>query len=349
MIGRSSALLVLALSLVACAGVLGLRREPPAHPFEHRAHVLRGINCVACHKGVAAAGEGGPLHLPRAADCRSCHARPHDERPCLDCHSESYVRQAVDLARSRLRFDHRRHMEAAHGDCVRCHVEVAEGSTEAVLPRMGTCFGCHQHRDQWTLRDCDGCHVDLRGDGEKPEDHMVHEGDWLREHGTRAASERDLCASCHAERQCAGCHGEGTVPALPAKLAFDEVSLAGLHRAGFAARHSLEARADPGVCTTCHTEGSCIDCHARSHVAPGTTTRSPHPGGWLTPAGGDHGPQARLDPASCAGCHGGSGEQLCVGCHRVGGPGGNPHGPTFMSRKDVHHDAPCILCHGTGP
>jgi hypothetical protein len=52
---------------------------------------------------------------------------------------------------------------------------------------------------------------------------------------------------------------------------------------------------------------------------------------------------------SCAGCHGGAGEQLCVGCHRVGGPGGNPHGPGFTSTKNKQHDVPCIFCHAAGP
>jgi hypothetical protein len=111
------------------------------------------------------------------------------------------------------------------------------------------------------------------------------------------------------------------------------------------ARHPEEARGDPGLCTTCHTESSCVDCHTRENVAGGST-RSPHPPGW---ANGEHGVQARIDPMSCASCHGGAGEQLCVGCHSVGGPGGNPHGPGFSSRKDEHHDLPCRLCHGVGP
>jgi hypothetical protein len=344
--------LLLAIGLAACASVLGIRPTSPSHPFEHRAHVLKGISCVECHTGVQTAGDGGPLHLPTDATCVGCHQKPHDDRSCLGCHSEPYVRQAVELARTNLRFTHSQHTLAANGDCVRCHVEVTEARPDAPLPKMATCFGCHEHRDQWTLRDCDGCHVDLAGSGMAegilPDDHVVHDGDWIREHGARAASERDLCATCHSERQCASCHGEGTVPALPARLAFDEVRLPGLHRAGFAARHADEAHADPGLCTTCHTESSCVDCHTRLAVAPGTTTRSPHPAGWLTTNGGEHGTQARIDPVSCAGCHGGAGEQLCVGCHRVGGPGGNPHGPGFSSRKDEHHDLPCRSCHGVG-
>jgi hypothetical protein len=84
-------------------------------------------------------------------------------------------------------------------------------------------------------------------------------------------------------------------------------------------------------------------------VAAGSTTLNPHPLDWVTgPNGGQHGMQSRIDPASCAGCHGGAGERLCVGCHRVGGPGGNPHGRGFSSTKDKSREMPCRLCHG-GP
>ena len=55
-------------------------------------------------------------------------------------------------------------------------------------PKMATCFGCHQHENQWAVRDCDGCHVDLQAENTLPSSHMVHEGDWLREHGVRAAA-----------------------------------------------------------------------------------------------------------------------------------------------------------------
>jgi hypothetical protein len=55
--------MVLSVALAACASVLGLHPEPPSHPFEHRAHVLKGINCVECHADVANAGETGPLSL----------------------------------------------------------------------------------------------------------------------------------------------------------------------------------------------------------------------------------------------------------------------------------------------
>ncbi len=350
MTARLTLLMVLSAALAACASLLGLKPASPPHPFEHRAHALKGINCVRCHAGVARAGDTRSLHFPTDADCRGCHSKPHDTRPCSGCHGESYVREGVELARAHLRFEHADHMLPARGDCVRCHVDVTERRPDALLPKMASCFGCHAHQDQWTLRDCKGCHVDLASEGTLPDDHLVHDGDFVREHGIRAASARDLCSSCHSERSCAACHGVGTVAALPARLAFDDVRLSGLHRAGFAARHAEEARADPGVCTTCHSESSCVDCHARERVAPGSSTIDPHPPGWLAgPGGGEHGEQARIDPASCAGCHGGAGERLCVGCHRVGGPGGNPHGRGFSSTKAKSRDMPCRLCHGGGP
>ena len=89
---RLTLVMLLAVVLAACASVLGLRRELPSHPFEHRAHVLKGINCVECHADVASAGETGPLHFPDDAVCRRCHEKPHDTRSCTSCHGEPYVR-----------------------------------------------------------------------------------------------------------------------------------------------------------------------------------------------------------------------------------------------------------------
>ncbi len=343
--------MVIALSVAACAGILGIRPRDASHPFEHRAHVAKGINCVACHSGIATSGKDAALHLPTDATCLGCHKKPHDTRSCLACHGAEYEREGAGTTHQHLRFAHADHLAEVKGDCVRCHESVALARPDSLLPKMATCFECHQHREEWTQRSCDGCHVDLAGEDTPPESHLVHDGDWLREHGTRAASAADLCVTCHSERSCASCHGVGTTPTLPARLAFDDVPLAGLHRAGFRARHADEARSDPGLCTTCHSPSACQGCHDREHVSPLSGAASPHPVGWVTAGngGGDHGAQARMDPTACAGCHSGAGEQLCVGCHRVGGPGGNPHGAGFRSDRSKTHDLPCRLCHGVGP
>ena len=344
---RTSAAALSLVLLSACAGILGIKPRDTQHPFEHRAHSLEGITCITCHTGIVQAGETGPLHLPTTATCLGCHARPHDTRACGACHGESHTRQESELAREHLRFAHDRHLPGLRGQCVPCHVAAGSEQPARLRPAMAQCFACHAHKDQWSTRQCDACHVDLPAERTPPSSHAVHDGDFVREHGIRAASARDLCATCHGEDQCAGCHGV-TTPALPWKFAFDRPGLTGLHRAGFAQRHAEEARTNPGLCTTCHdAERFCRDCHARRERAaagPGLG-RSPHPPGWVRARGGQHGREARLDPMSCASCHGGAGEALCVGCHRVGGPGGNPHGRGFASALDKDRDEPCRQCH----
>jgi hypothetical protein len=105
------------------------------------------------------------------------------------------------------------------------------------------------------------------------------------------------------------------------------------------------------VCSTCHSEPFCNECHLERRVSGiAEMARSPHPPGWVGALASQnlHGPAARRDPASCASCHGGAGEMLCVECHRVGGVGGNPHPPGFDSRKSLS-ELPCRLCHSPIP
>jgi hypothetical protein len=344
--------MVLVLSLAACAGLLGIKTARDAqHPFEHLAHSLRGVSCLTCHEGLSSerGPDAGPaLHLPETGTCIVCHTRPHETRPCLQCHGEDHTREEGRLAQEHLRFSHGRHVRQLGGQCVPCHAAAGKNDQATLRPPMARCLGCHTHQDQWKTRECDGCHKDLPAELAPPSSHVVHSGDFIREHGVRAASSRDLCATCHSEASCAACHGV-TVAALPWKLAFDRPSLTGLHRAGFAGRHADEARASPGLCTTCHdSERFCLDCHATKGRAAGSgALRDPHPSDWVRARGGGHGPAARLDPMSCAGCHGGAAEALCVGCHRVGGPGGNPHGRGFASALDKKRSEPCRQCHGS--
>lgn len=348
-----AAALAACIALAACSRLLGLDPDGEPSPFPHRAHVLAGVTCLACHAGVERAGDDGPLHLPGEGVCTSCHARPHDGEvrpgPCLGCHAGPYAAGDAAQARRHLRFAHDRHAEPSRGNCMRCHVGVAEGDTR-LRPAMATCFRCHAHERVREQRVCSACHVDLAEEGTLPESHLVHDGDWLREHGVRAASAGDLCSSCHGERFCADCHG-AAVPALPARSRLDDPFAASVHRAGFRARHALEARAAAGTCSTCHSLATCASCHEGTRVSAAVSEvrASPHPPGWvgLGPAANEHGRAARRDPASCASCHGGAGEVLCVGCHRVGGVGGSPHAPGWSSRQALT-DLPCRLCHVGG-
>ncbi|MBK6694682.1 MAG: hypothetical protein IPG50_21095 [Myxococcales bacterium] len=333
------------LGLASCAGLLGIKSSDRERSFEHRAHLVRGVSCTSCHLGMGQAGDTGPLHLPSKTRCLECHTAAHDPGDCASCHGRSSARQGAELAKRHLVFDHRSHIARQDGQCVRCHTEAGSKDAPSLRPAMAVCLSCHAHKDQWKTRECDACHVDLPAELAKPSSHVVHEGDFLREHGVRAASSRDLCATCHAEPFCAACHGT-TAPTLPHRLDFGKTTSPSLHRAGFRLRHADEARANPGLCTTCHSdERTCSDCHAARRVGAAPGIRTPHPPGWVRARGGEHGRAARMEPGSCAACHGGAGEALCVGCHKVGGPGGNPHGPGFGSALDKGRDQPCRQCH----
>lgn len=341
---RRLVLLAAPILLLACAGILGIRSNS-ARRFEHRAHVLAGVACVTCHTEVVRSTLESAPNIPSTQTCLGCHQTPHDTRACGQCHGQRGDRMAAAEAKRHLLFAHADHHRVAEGQCVRCHAAV--GGTEGPLrPTMATCLSCHEHREQWDARTCNGCHRDVRAEQTPPASHVVHGGDFLKNHGIQAAASRDLCTTCHSESTCAGCHGVSTA-ALPSRLHFDDLRRNDMHGGNFAARHALAARADPALCASCHEPSTCLDCHrARGLLRADVSRRSPHPAAWLSTAagGGEHGRQARRDPMACASCHGGAGESLCVGCHRVGGAGGTPHPPGFRSRKR-DSELPCRLCH----
>lgn len=320
------------LGLAACAGILGYQRASTDR-FPHRAHVTKGVSCTRCHAGVFTPGT--KLHIP-------------DEKTCADCHDKKVTMPTgltrIVEAQQHLKFDHARHAGITNRNCMRCHAGIG-ASDDDIRPAMATCFKCHA--DEQRGRTCGACHTSLVEEGTLPATHLAHDGDWMREHGARAASSGDLCETCHKESFCASCHGVNA-PALPAERRFSDPFRASVHRAGFLARHSLEARSDPGACATCHAPSACVTCHTAKGVAD-RASGNPHPAGWvgLSSSENRHGREARRNPASCASCHGGAGEKLCVSCHAVGGVGGNPHPPGWSSNQPLSA-MPCRMCHPVG-
>ena len=110
-----AALITLAGTAGACAKMLGLEQEKENRAFEHRAHVVEGINCLECHAGIPEAGDTGPMHFPTTSRCVECHEEPHDPNTCSDCHGRARNRYAAEMARKHLRFSHVTHSEEAPG------------------------------------------------------------------------------------------------------------------------------------------------------------------------------------------------------------------------------------------
>jgi len=172
----------------------------------------------------------------------------------------------------------------AHGrrqrDCVRCHTASPRRSPRP-CSEDGTCF--RLPRATGTSGRCATATAvtSTSRRGHAPESQPRSRRRWLREHGVHAATERDLCSSCHSERSCAACHGVGTRPgACPRSWRSTDVKLAGLHRAGSALRCTPRKRA--------RTPGSARPATARARASRATRRRT-----WLR-EDDDQPPPARL-------------------------------------------------------
>lgn len=112
---------------------------------------------------------------------------------------------------------------------------------------------------------------------------------------------RPLCTECHDAR------GDAFV-----WKQFD-------HTSTFGEKHKRQAYQHEEVCAMCHQGKFCSDCHGnRVELKPSlknqssTFRRMPHRGGYLA----RHRIDGRVDPASCARCHGNpKTAESCVKCH----------------------------------
>ena len=275
---------------------------------------------------------------------------------CSGCHPDGSAKLqhalrgpvAVLPAGKQIVFSHDTHLvqPGIKGQCVSCHAgAVGFQSGPPLFPPMETCLSCHEHRAQFDRGECLGCHrlFDLRQ--LKPVSFLSHDLAWMRRHGDSARTSGAQCELCHAQVQCDSCH-DATKHLVPAQANPELIDRNLPHRGDFVARHSLEARSQPGSCFSCHATTECEACHASRGLSPAVNgAQSPHPPGWASGFGLDsHGPAARRDIVSCAACHDQGPVSNCVTCHKVGGSGGNPHPRGWRSTEPIA--APqCAGCH----
>lgn len=316
------------------------------------------LTCASCHrdqsadetptaKDVPSIG-GGAVHRepipPDASRCTACHGE--DSRALLG----RSVRPANEPPPTahQIQFEHQRHltMDGIRGQCVPCHSGAVQPQSE-LFPPMERCFQCHEHEQQFARGQCAPCHDPQQVAQLVPRTFARHDQAWLRYHGSSALRQPELCASCHAQRQCDDCH-DMTQTSLVESRHPDALEREWTHPPDFMTRHALEARSMPGRCVTCHTPQTCDGCHLERGISGNSLdARSPHPAGWVggNPASRDfHGRAARRDLLSCAACHDHGPATNCIQCHQVGGSGGNPH-PRGTWTGRSQDSAMCRYCH----
>jgi predicted Zn-ribbon and HTH transcriptional regulator len=236
-------------------------------------------------------------------------------------------------------------MPAIVGQCIGCHAGAIDDAS-TLFPSMAQCFECHEHKRQFDAGECGPCHESADLKALVPQSFMRHDAEWFRHHGAEAAQREQVCSTCHDQKECNDCHD--ITQAISWEARNPESMRELVHPADFLTRHGMEAASQPARCLTCHEPATCDGCHVERGVsALGTNPASPHPPGWI---GGNpssrnfHGRAARRDLLACAACHDQGPATNCIGCHRVGAYGGNPHpGGWRSSRSET--SSMCRYCH----
>lgn len=155
--------------IVAAAAIVGLIRTqaapPQPYPYNHTAHIAKGIPCLYCHSG---AERGKSAGLPTQAKCQGCHGNMNPSTPGLKAVADYLNKNPkiqwvpVAIMPDFVYFSHQPHL-AAGLNCETCHGDV--GSMKAAQPRsdqnMGWCLTCHKNLSPnhfVKLSDCATCH-----------------------------------------------------------------------------------------------------------------------------------------------------------------------------------------------
>ena len=309
--------------------------------FAHDSASHRVIPCETCHTNTSASIRASDHHRPVEKVCGTCHESwlVPTEGQCKQCHvGYPSLGQTPSMDRDKLPKPKRAR------------------STTSVLH-----FSHRLHAERGIQ--CSQCHTVKAG------------------HAPTMPSMAD-CVDCHREKKaptrCDACHPTRPDGILRTDLPSGQLKPSSRvlpqaqHDLAFERNHGAAARLSPTLCSSCHRDNRCADCH--------TGNRRPiltHPADYIH----QHAVDARLNRPNCSGCH--QPQRFCVNCHtRSGvamGPGtelrGRPRGPRrfhppgFVSepgspksanhhgqaaRRNLrtcvscHQETDCVRCHTTG-
>ncbi len=317
--------------------------------FSHKLHVTaNGIECLTCHSGIDTTTTTSGNFVPKMDVCFQCHSDAQNK--CTMCHTDPDKAMPFPVEKRDIVFSHQSHLSRVKNDCTYCHTRISLETAPAPgnLPTMQVCLTCHQ-KDYDTLQ-CSGCHTSLSSLSIERLSHFTHNAGFKNNHGVIARTDINSCEQCHQLSFCDTCHNTNA-KILPSIRYPEAPQQPLIHRGDWLAVHSIDAQQDPSSCYRCHSASSCRECHLRNGVAANGSpnTASPHPAGtdflFNTASPQFHGKLARQNINTCASCHSGGADAVCVQCHKVGGIGGNPHPSDFRSSLNMNKDKVCLVCH----
>lgn len=290
---------------------------PPQSLTIHFSHVkhrkLGTLSCLSCHEGGETSSRASDRILPSPKLCDGCHGSDHSDASnvtagpsalggCGFCHvgvderEGAKVRPLV-MPTPNLHFSHKAHFDKNIG-CAQCHgdVENVGLATRSQLPKMRDCMRCHEME------------------------------------GPASGGAESDCRTCHLTEP------DGTLRVnFPSGSLLPPTWMRGAaHTADFIYRHRFAAAEDAKLCSSCHKEEYCVECHD-GRVRP----RSFHPNDWLSM----HSVAALQDSPRCTSCH--NEQTFCLSCHQRSGV--TMSGPNQSARKGHFFHPPGFADRGRGP
>jgi len=377
---RAGSLIVTLAGLLVCR--VGAAQQGPAG-FDHVRHARVFPSCTACHPG---AENPDAAFWPEPTRCAACHdgatlPRVSWQPPAAPHPSNlKFVHDLVPLMTRTTPQG-----PVALG-CRDCHAPVGAGPMEVHRALPERCLECHAPGATHLTADtvCSTCHVPLvRAATLRPADiagfpvppsHRASGFVTGGVHGRLSTATREpvapSCAVCHARDFCLTCHVDGPERAAIQALERDPRARAIVvhlprppshEDPSFLSRHGAMVRGNPQQCATCHTQESCLACHAPSQrVGLALHTAGPGRGIGAQPRRAPplshrenfvrrHPSAAAATPSTCAGCHV---RTDCLQCHRpnaAAGPAGY-HPAGFLTRHPAaaySRETRCADCHNT--
>ncbi len=280
-------------------------RMPPARlRFSHAQHVGSGSGveapCERCHGDMSKVRLATELQLPDEASCLECHDGEKASDRCGACHPNGpdgklLTRPFDDMLAPPLMPRADNHWRGAAHDLafVQDHKAVANAN-----PQL--CASCHEEEN------CLDCHAGVM----RPM--RIHAADYLTRHGVEARMGTNSCQSCHRlQDDCRTCHERTGLGSVGPESDFGVGSGASFHPSGWSTPGSLEnhafaAQRNIAACASCHSEDSCLACHATAGgVRPGLGV-NPHGGGF----------EGSVRCSSLASRN----RRVCLQCHAPGSP-----------------------------
>jgi hypothetical protein len=242
------------------------------------------LECTTCHQD---SGVSGWLTFKARQTLMRLRFRKYRQgesgiclpnKTCISCHSEIYE----DIEGRKVYVRHRDFISLYR--CISCHEEQVHAVYDSYPTAMVECLKCHQ--DIKNQENCLSCHkapqslldfltvLQLRHGSNwmavhgfkettycKPchnestfckncHNSFPHESSFSPKHGREALKNIFECRNCHLIIKCNECHGTE----MP-------------HPDDWIKTHAAKAKIDwDFVCTRCHTENSCLNCHEESFI-----------------------------------------------------------------------------------